>query len=60
MRIHVLQHTTNKGTGEITVNDDSYPFDQNSLKQTAEEIIDHGVPEANRDFLYRILDYIAE
>jgi GMP synthase-like glutamine amidotransferase len=44
---------------EIMVNDGQYALDHNDLQQTPAEIIKHGVPQANRAIMYRILDFIC-
>lgn len=44
---------------EIAINDCQYPLDNNDLRQTAPEIISHGVPAGNKRVMYRLLDFIA-
>lgn len=44
---------------EMAVNDDQYPLDHNDLHQTPQEIIDHGVPAANKQVMFKLLDYIT-
>ena len=45
---------------EIAINDNQYPMEHNDLHQTAEEIINHGVPEENKKVIYKLLDFIAK
>ena len=45
---------------EIAINDNQYPMEHNDLHQTAEEIINHGVPEENKKVIYQLLDFIAK
>ncbi|MGN1283385.1 MAG: type 1 glutamine amidotransferase [Limosilactobacillus sp.] len=45
---------------EMAVNDNQYPLDHNDLHQTPQEIIDHGVPAANKQVMFKLLDYIAK
>ncbi|MFC0276759.1 type 1 glutamine amidotransferase [Enterococcus devriesei] len=44
---------------EIAVNDSSYPADNNSLKQSAKDIIDSAFPVENRDVMFTLLDFIT-
>lgn len=44
---------------EMAVNDSQYPLDHNDLHQTPQEIIDHGVPAANKQVMFKLLDYIT-
>lgn len=44
---------------EIVVNDGQYANNGNDLKQTPEDILQHGVPSENRDVMFKILDYIS-
>lgn len=44
---------------EIATNDDQYPLDHNDLHQTAEQIIEHGIPTANRQILFKLLSYLT-
>lgn len=45
---------------EMAVNDNQYPLDHNDLHQTPQEIIDHGVPAANKQVMFKLLDYITK
>ena len=45
---------------EIGINDNQYPMEHNDLHQTAEDIINHGVPEENKKVIYQLLDFIAK
>lgn len=45
---------------EIAINDNQYPMEHNDLHQTAEDIINHGVPEENKKVIYQLLDFIAK
>lgn len=44
---------------EIVVNDGSYA-EGSDLGQTPEEILLHGIPEENKQIMYKILDYISD
>lgn len=44
---------------EIAVNDSSYPNDNNSLKQRAQDIIAADFPTENKEVLYKLLDFIS-
>lgn len=44
---------------EIVVNDGSYT-EGSDLGQTPEEILLHGIPEENKQIMYKILDYISD
>lgn len=44
---------------EMAVNDDQSPLEHNDLHQTPQEIIDHGVPAANKRVMFSLLDYIT-
>ncbi|CAH1856953.1 type 1 glutamine amidotransferase [Convivina praedatoris] len=44
---------------EMVVNDQSYPDDNNALKQSAAEILAHGVPAENEVVMFTLLDYIT-
>lgn len=44
---------------EIVVNDGSYT-EGSDLGQTSEEILLHGIPEENKQIMYKILDYISD
>ena len=45
---------------EIAINDQDYPVDHNDLHQTYQEIIKHGVPEENKEVMFKLLDYISK
>ena len=45
---------------EMAVNDNQYPLDHNDLHQDPQEIIDHGVPAANKAVMFKLLDYITK
>lgn len=45
---------------EIAINDQEYPLENNALHQDAEAIIEHGVPQQNKDVMFKILDYIIK
>lgn len=45
---------------EIAVNDYQYPLVGNALHQTSEEIISQGVPAANKQAIYDMLDFISD
>ena len=45
---------------EIAVNDATYPLENNSLHQTAQEIIAHGVPKENKEVMFKLLDFITK
>ena len=44
---------------EIAVNDNHYPEENNSLHQTSQEIIEHGVPKENKEVMFKLLDFIT-
>ncbi|QNQ82249.1 type 1 glutamine amidotransferase [Lactobacillus sp. PV037] len=44
---------------EIAINDQEYPAENNSLHQTYQEIIKHGVPEENKKIMFKLLDFIS-
>lgn len=45
---------------EIAINDSEYPLENNALNQTAEEIIAHGVPQENKEVMFKLLDFITK
>ncbi|GFI19682.1 type 1 glutamine amidotransferase [Lactobacillus johnsonii] len=45
---------------EIAINDREYPLENNALNQTAEEIIAHGVPQENKEVMFKLLDFITK
>jgi hypothetical protein len=45
---------------EIAINDGAYALENNDLHQTPTEIINHGVPEKNKDVMFTLLDFIAK
>lgn len=44
---------------EIAINDSSYPNDNNSLKQRAQDIIAADFPTENKEVMYKLLDFIS-
>jgi GMP synthase-like glutamine amidotransferase len=44
---------------EMVVNDGSYAERDNALKQSAADILRHGVPAENRTIMFKLLDYLA-
>ena len=45
---------------EIMINDGQYALDHNDLHQTPAEIIKHGVPRANQQVMFTLLDHITK
>lgn len=45
---------------EIAINDSEYPLVNNALHQSSEEIIQHGVPEENKQIMFKILNFITK
>ena len=45
---------------EIAINDGAYALENKDLHQTPTEIINHGVPEKNKDVMFTLLDFIAK
>lgn len=44
---------------EIAINDSSYPNDNNSLKQNAQDIMAYDFPAKNKEIMYKLLDFIS-
>ncbi|CAH1857105.1 type 1 glutamine amidotransferase [Convivina intestini] len=44
---------------EMVINDQSYPADNNALKQNADDILAHGIPAENEAVMFTLLDYIT-
>ena len=45
---------------EIAINDSSYPSENNSLKQSAQDIIASDFPSENKEVMYKLLDFISQ
>lgn len=45
---------------EIAINDSEYPNDNNSLNQSAQDIIASDFPTRNKEVMYKLLDFISQ